>query len=69
MSGKGYRIHDQSGIYFLTFQVVEWIDIFTRKYYRDIFIDNLKYLSDQPRFKNLWVCNNEQSCSSYFICF
>ena len=39
----GYQIKDQSIAYFLTFQVVYWIDIFTRQVYRDIIVDSLKY--------------------------
>ena len=39
----GYQIADQSKAYYLTFQVVYWIDIFTRKVYRDIVIESLKY--------------------------
>jgi putative transposase len=38
----GYHIRNQQSIYFLTFTVVDWIDIFTRKIYKDILIDNLK---------------------------
>ena len=30
----GYQIKDQEGLYFLTFQVVDWVDIFTRQIYR-----------------------------------
>ena len=39
----GYNIADQEGTYFVTFQIVNWIDIFTRKVYRDIVIDSLRY--------------------------
>jgi REP element-mobilizing transposase RayT len=39
----GYQIDDQYGMYFLTFTVVDWVDIFTRKVYRDIVIDSLNY--------------------------
>lgn len=39
----GYQIDDQSALYYLTLQVVDWIDIFTRQIYRDIVIDSLKY--------------------------
>ena len=39
----GYQIKEQDKLYYLTFQVVYWIDIFTRKRYRDILIDSLKY--------------------------
>ena len=41
--GESYQIKDQSGFYFLTFQVVGWADIFSRKVYRDILIDSLAY--------------------------
>ena len=39
----GYQIKDQAGLYYLTFQVVYWIDVFMRKEYRDIVIDSLRY--------------------------
>jgi REP element-mobilizing transposase RayT len=39
----GYQIKDQSMPYYLTFQVVYWVDIFTRTVYRDVIIDSLKY--------------------------
>jgi REP element-mobilizing transposase RayT len=39
----GYKITEKEGAYFLTFQIVGWADIFTRKTYRDIVIENLKY--------------------------
>jgi putative transposase len=31
-----YKIRDQEGVYYLTFTVVNWIDVFTRKRYKDI---------------------------------
>ncbi len=43
----GYQINDQEAAYYLTFQVVFWIDIFTRKIYRDIIIDSLKYCQQE----------------------
>ena len=39
----GYQINDKAGSYFLTFQVVDWVDIFTRKVYRDIILDSFAY--------------------------
>ncbi|MCB9323946.1 MAG: transposase [Lewinellaceae bacterium] len=39
----GHRIINQNSLHFLTFTVVGWVDVFTRKKYRDIFIDSLKY--------------------------
>ncbi len=40
---EAYQIKDQSAMYFLTFQVVFWLDIFTRRDYRDVFIDSLVF--------------------------
>ena len=39
----GYKITDQEALHYLTFQVVRWIDVFTRKKYKDIIIENLDY--------------------------
>lgn len=36
---QGYQIYDQNQLHFLTFQVVKWVDIFTRKEYKDIVFD------------------------------
>ena len=38
-----YIIKDQEGVYFLTFQIVSWLDVFTRKRYRDIVVDAFNY--------------------------
>ncbi len=43
MSEGGYKIHNKAGIHFITFAVVEWVDVFTRKVYRDIVLDSLKH--------------------------
>lgn len=39
----GYKIAEKDGLYYLTFQIVGWVDIFTRKIYRDIAIESVKY--------------------------
>ncbi len=39
----GYRINDKAGVYFLTFQIVGWVDVFSRKVYKDIVIESFKY--------------------------
>ncbi|MCH7535729.1 MAG: transposase [Bacteroidetes bacterium] len=38
-----YKIKDDTALYYLTFATVEWVDIFTRKRYKDIVVDSLKY--------------------------
>jgi REP element-mobilizing transposase RayT len=39
----GYKISEQDKLYYITLQVVDWIDIFSRQKYRDIIIENLTY--------------------------
>lgn len=39
----GYTIRDQFAIHFLTFTVCGWIDLFTRKIYKDILVDSFKH--------------------------
>ncbi|WP_293785486.1 transposase [uncultured Pedobacter sp.] len=38
-----YQVRDAGGIYFLTFTIVDWVDIFTRLSYKEIIINSLKY--------------------------
>lgn len=39
----GYKIRDQFGFFFITFTVVEWIDLFSRKLYMDILVKNMQH--------------------------
>lgn len=39
----GYKIIEQDKLYFVTLQVVRWVDIFTRESYRKIIVQNLEY--------------------------
>ena len=40
---EGYKIRDQATPHFLTFSIMGWIDIFSRKRYKDIIIESFKY--------------------------
>ena len=42
MSEK-YKIQDQEQLYFITFAVVGWIDVFTRRQYCELLIDSLRH--------------------------
>jgi len=42
MSRK-YKFHNQSGAYFVTFSVINWIDVFIRPNYTDILLDSFKF--------------------------
>jgi len=43
MSDNGYQIRNQNAIHFITFSVVEWVDVFTRSIYADIIVESLKF--------------------------
>jgi len=40
---EGYIIRDQEKIHFITATVVDWVDVFTRKSYRDVVIESLAF--------------------------
>ncbi len=43
MSGDRYEIQDQQACYFITMTVVYWIDLFSRRDYKDVIVDSLNY--------------------------
>jgi len=40
---EGYIIRDQAKAHFITMTVVDWIDVFSRKIYRDIVVNSFNY--------------------------
>lgn len=42
MSRK-YKIRDQEKLYFVTFTVIHWIDVFIRNEYKHVFLDSIRY--------------------------
>lgn len=40
---SGYRIYNSQLPHFVTFTIVDWIDVFTRQVFRDIIIESLEY--------------------------
>jgi len=43
MSSENYRVEKQNAVYFLTFTVTDWVDVFTRLNYRIIIAESLDY--------------------------
>ena len=51
-----YRVYDQEGVYFVTFTVHQWVDVFTRRIYVDILLENLRYCQKNKGLKiYAWV--------------
>ena len=42
MSRK-YKFRDQTANYFVSFDTIKWIDVFTRRPYKDLLVDSLNY--------------------------
>jgi REP element-mobilizing transposase RayT len=40
---RNYKFHNPDGLYFVSFAVVYWLDVFTRKQYIEILIESLKF--------------------------
>lgn len=40
---RNYKFHNPEGVYFVSFAVVEWLDVFTRNEYKDILIESLHF--------------------------
>lgn len=51
MSDRGFTIRNQYAIHFITFAVVQWIDVFSRKEYADILVESLKYCQKEKGLK------------------
>jgi putative transposase len=47
MGDRGYRISNQGAVHFVTFTVVYWMDVFTRKEYRDLVLDSIRYCQQE----------------------
>lgn len=52
MSRK-YKIRNQDALYLVTFTVVQWMDVFIRREYSDIYLDSLRYCQKN---KGLELC-------------
>jgi hypothetical protein len=40
---RNYKFYNSEGLYFVSFAVVEWLDVFTRYEYKEIIIESLTF--------------------------
>ena len=53
---RNYKFHNPNGIYFISFAVVDWIDVFTRNTYSELVVKNLNYCIENKGMKiYAWV--------------
>ncbi|MGV9014052.1 MAG: REP-associated tyrosine transposase [Flavobacteriales bacterium] len=44
---RSYKFLDPQGTYFITFATVEWVDVFTRRQYKDILVESLQHCQEK----------------------
>ncbi|CAM1349384.1 transposase [Tenacibaculum halocynthiae] len=54
---RNYKFHNKSGLYFVSFATINWIDVFTRQIYFDVLVDSINY------------CRKEKGMELYCYCF
>ncbi len=48
---RNYKFRNPEGLYFVSFAVINWIDVFTRNEYKDIMLDALRYAINHKSMK------------------
>jgi len=56
MSSENYKVHKQDAVYFLTFTITDWVDVFTRLSYKQIIVSSFEYCRKNKGLKlYAWV--------------
>lgn len=48
---RAYKFHNPEGLYFVSFATVGWVDVFTRREYRELLVESLKYCQQNKGLK------------------
>ncbi len=54
---RNYKFHNKSGLYFVSFATVNWLDVFTRQIYFNVLTESINY------------CRKEEGMELYCYCF
>ena len=61
MPEGGYQIRDQKAVHYITFSVVEWVDVFSRAEYRHILLDHIRHAQEHDGLLlHAWVLMTNQ---------
>ncbi len=63
MSSENYRIGNQHSVYFITFTVTDWVDVFTRLNYKNIIVESLEYCRKKQRIETFCLVFDDKSHS------
>jgi REP element-mobilizing transposase RayT len=53
---RNYKFHNPEGLYFVSFAVVDWLDVFTRNEYKNIVVDSLSYCQQEKGMEIISWC-------------
>lgn len=53
---RNYKFHNPEGLYFVSFAVVEWLDVFTRNEYKDILLQSLSFCQKKKGIEIIAWC-------------
>lgn len=53
---RNYKFHNPEGLYFVSFAVVEWLDVFTRNEYKDILLQSLSFCQREKGMEIIAWC-------------
>lgn len=48
---RNYKFHNPEGLYFVSFAVVQWLDVFTRNEYKEIILESLTYCQKEKEME------------------
>ena len=53
---RNYKFHNPNGLYFVSFAVVNWLDVFTRNEYKDIVLESLLFCQQEKGMEIIAWC-------------
>ena len=53
---RNYKFHNQEGIYFVSFAVVEWLDVLTRNEYKEILLESFTFCQNKKGMEIVTWC-------------
>ena len=53
---RNYKFHNPKGLYFVSFAVVQWLDVFTRNEYKEILLESLAFCQKEKEMEIFAWC-------------
>lgn len=53
---RNYKFHNPNGLYFVSFAVINWLDVFTRYEYKNVLLENLSHCQEKKGMEIMAWC-------------